>query len=107
MVSRRIISGITTAAVLLVAQPAGADATLIIQGSDGLKSTIQLRGGKGKISAAGMDEYVLYDTGSGTITYVEPAQRQYMQVTEAELQSGLQTAVSFLWPAGGLLTYSG
>jgi hypothetical protein len=92
MVSRRIISGIATVAILLAAQPAGADATLIVQGSDGLKSTIQLRGGKGKMSAAGMDEYVVYDAGSGTITYVEPAQRQYTQVTEAELKSGLQTA---------------
>jgi len=92
MVSIRIIGGIATVAILLAARPAGADATLLVQGSDGLKSTIQLRGGKGKMSAAGMDEYVVYDAASGTITYVEPAQRQYTQVTEAELQSGLQTA---------------
>ena len=94
MVSKCIISGITTAAILLAAQTAGADATLFVQGSDGLKSTIQLRAGKGKMSAAGLDEYVVYDAGSGTITYVEPAQRQYTQITEAELQSGLQTAAS-------------
>jgi hypothetical protein len=92
MFSKRIISGITTAMILLAAQPAGADATLIVQGSDGLKSLIQIRGGKGKMSAAGMDEYVVYDAGSRTITYVEPAQRQYTQMTEAELQSGLKTA---------------
>ena len=92
MVSRRIIGGIATVAVLLTAQPASADATLIVQGSDGLRSMIQLRGGKGKMSAAGVDEYVVYDAGSRTFTYVEPAQRQYTQVTEAELQSGLQTA---------------
>jgi hypothetical protein len=92
MVSRRIIGGIATVAVLLAAQPVSADATLIVQGSDGLRSMIQLRGGKGKMSAAGVDEYVVYDAGSRTITYVEPAQRQYTQVTEAELQSGLQTA---------------
>jgi len=92
MVSKCIISGITTIAILLAAPPAGADATLYVQGSDGLKSTIQLRGGKGRMSAAGMDEYVVYDAGTGTITYVEPGQRQYMQVTGAELQSGLQTA---------------
>jgi hypothetical protein len=94
MVSRCIISGVASVAILLAAQPVGADATLLVQGSDGLKSTIQLRGGKGKMSAAGIDEYVVYDNGSGTITYVEPAQRQYTQVTEAELQSGLQTAAS-------------
>ena len=94
MVSRRFISGIVTAAILLAARPAGADATLFVQGSDGLKSMIQLRGGKGKMSAAGRDEYVVYDTGSGTITYVEPSRRQYTQLTEAELQSGLQTAAS-------------
>ena len=92
MVSRRIISGIATVVILLAAQTAGADATLIVQGSDGLKSMIQLRGGKGKMSAAGMDEYVVYDAASGTITYVEPAQRQYTQISEAELQSGLKTA---------------
>jgi hypothetical protein len=94
MVSRRIIGGIATVAILLAARSAGADATLFVEGSDGLNSTIQLRGGKGKMSAAGMDEYVVYDTASGIITYVEPAQRQYTQVTEAELQSGLQTATS-------------
>jgi hypothetical protein len=92
MVSRRIIGGIATVAILLAAQPAGADATLIVQGSDSLKSMIQLRGGKGKMSAAGTDEYVVYDAGSRTITYVDPAQRQYTQMTEAELQSGLKTA---------------
>jgi len=94
MVSKCIIRGIAAVAILLAAQPAGADATLFVQGSDGLKSTIQLRGGKGKMSAAGLDEYVVYDAGSGTITYVEPAQRQYTQVTETELQSGLQTAAN-------------
>jgi hypothetical protein len=92
MVSKRIISGIATVVILLAAQSAGADATLIVQGSDGLKSMIQLRGGKGKMSAAGSDEYVVYDAGSRTITYVEPAKRQYTQVTEAELESGLKTA---------------
>jgi hypothetical protein len=94
MVSRYIIRSIVTVTILLLAQRAGADATLIIQGSDGLKSTIQLRAGKGRISATGMDEYVLYDTGSGTITYVEPLQREYTQVTETELESGLQKAAS-------------
>ncbi|HYQ70559.1 MAG TPA: hypothetical protein VET88_01380, partial [Gammaproteobacteria bacterium] len=33
-----------------------------------------------------------YDAASRTITYVEPAQRQYTRVSEAELQAGLQTA---------------
>jgi hypothetical protein len=92
MNSRRIISGIVTIAILLAARSAGADATLVVQGSDGLKSMIQLRDGKGKMSAAGMDEYVLYDAGTRTITYVEPARRQYTRVTEAELQAGLKTA---------------
>ena len=55
MVSRYIIRSIVTVTILLLAQRAGADATLIIQGSDGLKSTIQLRAGKGRISATGMD----------------------------------------------------
>lgn len=94
MVSIRIISTIATVTLFLASQPVGADATLIVQGSDGLKSTLQLRSGKGRISAAGMDEYVLYDSGSGTITYVEPMQREYTQVTEAELKSGLQKVSS-------------
>jgi hypothetical protein len=92
MVSRRIISSIAAIVILLAAQAAGADATLIVQGSDGLKSMIQLRGGKGKMSAAGTEEYVVYDAGTGTIAYVDPAQRQYTQMTAAELQSGLETA---------------
>jgi hypothetical protein len=92
MVSRHIIGAIAAAAILLAAQSAVADTTLLVAGSDGTKSTIQLRGGKGKMSAAGKDEYVIYDAATGTITYVEPAQRQYTQMTAAELQSGLQTA---------------
>lgn len=92
MVSRRIISSIAAIVILLAAQAAGADATLIVQGSDGLKSMIQLRGGKGKMSAAGTEEYVVYDAGTGTIAYVDPAQRQYTQMTATELQSGLETA---------------
>jgi hypothetical protein len=79
------------AAIMLVTLPAHADATLVVQGSDGLKSTIQVRNGKGKMSAAGMDEYILYDTGTGTITYVEPQQQRYTQVSEASLQANLQT----------------
>jgi len=92
MVSKRIIIRIATALCLLAAPPAGADATLFVQGSDGLKSTIQLRDGMGRMSAAGVDEYLIYDSGSGTITFVEPAQQQYTQVRQAELESGLQAA---------------
>jgi hypothetical protein len=80
------------AAVLLVAMPLHADTTLKVQGSDGLKSTIQIRNGKGRMSSEGMGEYLLYDSGTGTITYVEPQQRQYTQLTAAELEAMVQTA---------------
>jgi hypothetical protein len=69
-----------------------ADASLNVQGSDGLHSTIQIRNGKGRMSSAGLSEYLLYDTGTGTITYVEPQQRRYTQVTERELAANIQTA---------------
>jgi hypothetical protein len=52
---------------------------------------IQLRNGKGKMSSAGMDEYIIYDARAATITYVEPQQRSYTQVTEKTLQDNLQT----------------
>ncbi len=94
MVSRRIINAIAMTTIMLASQPAHADATLVVQGSDGLKSTIQVRNGKGKMSAAGMDEFIIYDTGTGTISYVEPQQRRYTQVSEDTLEANVQTAAN-------------
>lgn len=94
MGSGTIIRFIATAAIILSSLPAHADATLVVQGSDGLQSMIQLRNGKGKMSATGMDEYVIYDAGAGTVTYVEPQQRRYTQVNEAVLEANVQTAAS-------------
>ena len=88
MVSR----GITSELLALAIMPAQADTTLTVQGSDGLKSTIQIRNGKGRIGSEGRGEYLLYDNGSGTITYVEPIAQQYTQVTAAELEAMVQVA---------------
>lgn len=90
MAGKGIIGAITTLAGLLAAAPVFADATLVVQGSDGLESTIQVRHGRGRMSTAGMPEYLVFDAGTGSITYVEPNQRRYMQATAAELQSGMQ-----------------
>jgi hypothetical protein len=76
----------------LAAMPVAADITLKVHGSDGLKSVIQVRNGKGRMSSDGRGEYLLYDSRTGTITYVEPEQQQYTQLTAAELQSTVQTA---------------
>ncbi|HAJ91676.1 MAG TPA: hypothetical protein DCO71_03490, partial [Gammaproteobacteria bacterium] len=92
MVSRDITGGLLALSVILAAVPVHADTTLKVQGSDGLKSTIQIRNGKGRIGSAGMGEYLLYDSGTGTITYVEPIARQYTQVTASELEAMVQTA---------------
>ena len=92
MGSRGIIGALAAILFLLPAAPAAADATLLVDGSDGLRSIIQLRAGKGRMAAAGVDEYVVFDSRAGTVTYVEPAQGQYTQVSAAELESGLQTA---------------
>lgn len=92
MVPRCIIGCIATVSIMLAAAPAFADATLNVQGSDGLRSTIQVKDGKGRMSSAGMSEYLLYDTRTGTITYVEPQQRRYTQVTERTLAANLQSA---------------
>jgi len=94
MVSRCIIGGMVAVAVMLAALPLTADTTLDIRGSDGLKSTIQVRNGKGRMSTDGRGEYLLYDNRTGTITYVEPEQQQYTQLTAAELQSTVQTAAN-------------
>jgi len=92
MVSRGIIGGILALAVTLAAVPVAADTTLKVQGSDGLKSTIQVRNGKGRMSSEGMGEYLLYDSNTGTITYVEPQRLHYTQMTAAELEGLVQTA---------------
>jgi len=94
MVSRSIIGGMVAASIMLAAMPVPADITLKVSGSDGLNSVIQVRNGKGRISADGRGEYLLYDNRTGTITYVEPEQQQYTQLTAAELQSTLQTAAN-------------
>jgi len=92
MVSRCITGVVAAVSIMLAAMPLHADTTLQVQGSDGLKSTIQIRNGKGRLSSAGMGEYLLFDSGTGTITYVEPQQQQYTQLTAAELESMVQTA---------------
>jgi hypothetical protein len=92
MVTRGIISTIAALAALLAGMPASADATLIVQGSDGMKSSIQVREGRGRISSPGIPGYLVFDAGSRSITYVEPDQRRYTQATAAELQSGIQAA---------------
>jgi hypothetical protein len=94
MISRCIISYITTVTIMLATLPVHADATLVVQGSDGLKSTIQVRTGKGKMSAAGMDEYIIYDTAEAVISYVEPLQQRYTQVSEDTLEANVQAAAN-------------
>ena len=92
MVSKCITGVMVTVSIMLAAMAVHADTTLKVQGSDGLKSTIQIRNGKGRMSSEGMGEYLLYDSATGTITYVEPQRQQYTQLTAAELESMVQTA---------------
>ena len=94
MVSRGIIGGVLAISVLLAAKPTQADITLKVSGSDGLNPTIQVRNGKGRMSADGMSEYLIYDSRTETITYVEPQQQQYTQVTVQELEATVQMAES-------------
>jgi len=94
MVSKGVIGGMMVISVLLAAMPVQADSTLKVRGSDGLNSTIQVRNGKGRLNVDGMSEYLVYDSRSGTITYVEPQQQQYTQVTAAELEATMQKAAS-------------
>jgi hypothetical protein len=94
MASKCIICGIAAALAVLAVMPTPADTTLKVQGSDGLKSTIQVRNGKGRISGGGREDYLLYDSGTGTITYVEPKQQQYTQLTTAELEATVQTVAN-------------
>jgi hypothetical protein len=94
MACRYIISAFATAATLLAATPAFADAPLIVQGADGLESSIQVRNGRGRLNSSGMSGYLVFDTTSGSITFVEPAQRRYTQATAAELQSSIEAAAS-------------
>ncbi len=77
---------------MLVALPVYPDATLTLGGSDGLESTILIRGDKGRISSADRSEYLLFDRQAQTIVFVEPALRQYTQLTVAELETMVETA---------------
>jgi len=94
MISRCIIGGMVAASVMLAAMPVQADITLKVRGTDGLNSTIQVRNGQGRVSSDDRGEYLLYDSGTGIITYVEPQQRQYTQLTAAELEATVQTAAN-------------
>jgi len=94
MISRGTISCLVALSVMLAAIPVQADITLNVRGSDGLNSKIQVRNGKGRISTDSRGEYLLYDSGSGTVTYVEPQQQQYTQLTAAEIEATVQTAAS-------------
>ena len=94
MVSRCIIGGMVAVSVMLAAMPVHADTTLKVRGSDGLKSTIQVRNGKGRVSSVGRSEYLLYDSRTGTITYVEPIQQQYTQLTTGELEATVLAAAN-------------
>ncbi len=90
MIPKTITSSAAVAAIMLASLSAHADATLFVQGSDGQKSMIQVRNGKGKMSSDGMDDYIIYDTGAATVTYVEPQQRRYTQMSEDALQANMQ-----------------
>ena len=46
------------------------------------------------MSSEGRGEYLLYDSGTGTITFVEPNQQQYTQLTAAELEAMVKTAAN-------------
>ena len=76
---------------MLTAIPVHADTTLKVHGSDGLKSTIQVRNGKGRMSSDDRREYLLYDSGTGTITYVEPKQQQYTQLPHCPMVFSMAT----------------
>lgn len=92
MVSRSIFCGIAVAFSLFAGAPVQADATLGVQGSDGLDTSIQIRNGKGRISSVGRKDYLLYDSDAGIITYVEPGYQRYTQLTVAELDAAVQAA---------------
>ena len=94
MVSGSTICGVAAALSMLAVMPVQADTTLKIQGSDGLNTSIQIRNGKGRIGGDGRGDYLLYDSSTKTITYVEPEAQQYTQLTTAELQAIAQAAAN-------------
>jgi len=87
MVSGSTICGVAALLSMLAVMPVKADATLKIQGSNGLNTSIQIRNGKGRIGGDGRGDYLLYDSGTKTLTYVEPGAQQYTQLTTAELEA--------------------
>ena len=89
-----IIYSIIMALPLITVVPALADTTLGIQGSNQLNTTIQIKNGKGRISSSGRKDYLLYDSDTKIITYVEPGYKQYTQLTVADIEAAVQAATS-------------
>lgn len=94
MASKCITCVVAAVLALTGVMPVYADTTMAIQGSDGLNTSIQIRNGKGRIGSIGREDYLLYDSGTGVITYVEPGYQKYTQMTVAELEAAMQAAVS-------------
>ena len=94
MVLKGIVCGIVVASSMIAAMPTQADTTLEIQGSDRLHTSIQIRNGKGRISSSARKDYLLYDSGTKIITYVEPGYQQYTQLTVADIEAAVQAATS-------------
>jgi len=94
MASKCITCLVAAVLALTGVMPVYADTTMAIQGSDGLNTSIQIRNGKGRIGSSGREDYLLYDSGTGVITYVEPGYQKYTQMTVAELEAAMQAAAS-------------
>ncbi len=100
MIRTRPSTYLVFATALLLPVCAFADATLLVQGSDG-QSSIQLRGGMGRMDTADGD-YMLFDRARNVVIRVEPADGGYTQVTEDHIGQMAQAAGALRSQLGNL-----
>lgn len=94
MINKYYFASLVTATVSLGASPVVADVTLVLKGTHGHDSTIQVKNGVGRMSNAGWDQYTLFDAGTETMTHVDPKQQRYMPMTKERLEENMQAAAN-------------
>jgi hypothetical protein len=94
MINKYYFSSLAAATVILTASPLVADVTLVLKGTHGHDSTIQVKNGTGRMSNAGWDQYTLFDTRTETMIHVDPKQQRYMSMTKERLEENMQAAAN-------------
>lgn len=94
MVLKNAVFGVGALALALGAQAVVADATFNIKGSNDMDSTIQVKNGIGKMTTPGQEDYVVFNSKTGTMIHVDPVRGTFMEMTEAQINAQLEQAAA-------------